>query len=203
VSRLSDIKKGKKARKTVPFPGILAQEDGQDGFVLDLVVLTGNQEADALSRARAYAKGKGVDAPKDGEPEYDLGLMVHTLLLACVDHSSPEDAPAPFFISADEILENLDRERIAYLYTLQQLWQDSLSPAPSKHVTEEQVWGIVIEAADAEDPLRFFEKLPPVTVARCLLFTAKLLRNALLPKLQPSSSSDTGGESATKTEAQA
>lgn len=184
----------------MPFPGIIDPQDGAETgeLVLDLIVLSGGEEAEALARARAFAKGKGVDAPKPGDPEFDLGLMVHTLLLACLDHSSPAGAPAPFFVSPDEILQHLDRERIAHLYAMQQAWQEELSPT-TKALNEEQILQLVIEAADAEDPLRFFEKLPPGTLARCFLFTARQLRTLLRLRSEPGSSSIPGGGSASTT----
>lgn len=198
MSKLSDIIKGRKARRKVPFPGIIDSTPGAPEVVLDLQVLDGEQEAEALARARAFAVGKGVSAPKSGEPEYDLGLMVHTLLLAAIDHDSPDEAPAPFFASSEEILRHLDRERIAYLYTLQQLWQEDLSPTSSKNFSEDRIFEIAIEAADEEDPLRFFEKLPPATLARCLVFTARRLRDVLRLKSLSSSSFETAGSSEPK-----
>jgi hypothetical protein len=197
LADLTDILKGKKARRTIPFPGVvrteLPQGETAPTVVLDVVVLDGHQEAAALAGARAFAKGKGVDAPKEGEPEYELGLMVHTLLLACLDHESPPGAPAPFFASADQILQHLDRERISYLYTLQQVWQDELSPA-RKSLDEGEVLGFVLRAADAEDPLRFFEELQPAMLARLLHSTAKQLVTLLRIRSQLGSSSSPSGE---------
>lgn len=196
MSKLSDIVKGRKARKVVPFPGVIAPAEGQQAeIVLDLVVLAGDEEAEVLERARAYAKSKGVDAPKAGEPEYDLGLMVHTLFRACLDHDSTPEAPTPFFASADEILKYLDRERIVFLYTLQQVWQDEISPSGSKHLTEDRIWEFVVAAAEEEDPTRFFEKLPPASLGRLLHFTARRLLSALRSKSGSFSSSGLTGAS--------
>lgn len=199
MSKLSDIVKGRKARKTVPFPGTIAPAEGAPEVVLDLVVLAGDEEADVFERARAYAKSKGVDAPKSGDPEYDLGIMVHTLLRACLDHDSPVEAPAPFFASAEQILEHLDRERIIYLHTLQQVWQSEISPSGAKALTEDRIWEFIVEAAEQEDPLRFFEKLPPASLGRLLHFTARRLLTALRSKsLSSSSSGPTGATSEPK-----
>lgn len=197
LASFQDILRGKKARRTVPFPGVIGTElpDGAAAptIVLDLVVLDGIQEAQALAGARAFAKSKGVDAPKEGEPEYDLGLMVHTLLASCLDHDSPTGAPAPFFASAEQILQHLDRERISYLYTLQQVWQDELSPV-RKTLDEGEVLGFVLRAAEAEDPGRFFEELQPAMLARLLHSTAKQLVTLLRIRSLPGSSSGPSGE---------
>lgn len=203
MSKFADIAKGRRARRMVPFPGTIAPAEGAPEQVLDLIVLSGTEEAEVLERARSFARNKGVDAPKAGDPEYDLGLMVHTLLVACKDHDSPPEAPAPFFASASEILDNLDRERISYLYTLQQVWQDELSPNGAKGLDEEKIWQLIIEAAEEEDTHRFFERLPPATLGRLLHFTARRLLSALRSKSdsssisEPTSSSDNvtpGGE---------
>lgn len=201
MSKFADIAKGRKARKTVPFPGIIAPAEDAPEVVLDLVVLSGSELADVLANARAFAKGKGVDAPKPAEPEYDLGLMVYTLLVACKDHSSPAEAPTPFFASAAEILDNLDRERIAYLCTLQEIWQQELSPVGTKDLTEEKIWELVVQASEEEDPLRFFEQLPPATLGRCLHFTARRLLNVLRLKSASSSLLEASGASESRSEA--
>lgn len=196
MAKLADIIKGRRARRTVPFPGIIDTEGtDQAELVLDVMVLDGENQALALQRAREFAKGKGVDAPKPGDPEYDLGHMVHTLLLACVDHTSPADAPAPFFSSVEQILKHLDRERIAFLHAQWEAFQDSLSPL-SKALNEPAIWQMVVEAAAEEDPLRFFEKLPPATLARLLHFTAKQLVTVLQHKSGSSSLSALTGASA-------
>ncbi len=160
---------------------------------VDLRVLEADLEEKVLVDARSDAIGRGVAEPKFGEPIYDLRLMLHTLLASCVDRDSPPTAPAPFFASVDEILGALDRERIAYLYTLQQVWQQDLSPTKHGTLTEEKILEIALNAADEDDPLRFFEKLPPETLARCFHFTARRLRNLLMLRSPSGSFSPLGG----------
>jgi hypothetical protein len=203
VARFSDLKfadllKGTKARKTVEFPrqATVLDTEKVPGIEIDLVVLTGEQESEALKRARAFAVKNGVESPQLGEPIYDLGLMVETLALAVIDHDSPADAPARFFASADEILKHLDRERIVYLYTLQQTYQDALSPTLG-HLTEEQVIETVIRFADEEDPYVPFEKLRPTILGSCFLSMARQLRGLLLTRSRPGNTSDTSTSSDT------
>jgi len=200
MAKFKDLQKGKKARRTVPFPVPIGYEGPE--IEVDLRILEGDAEELILRNARADAIARGVAEPKVGEPIYDLRLMIHTLLASCVDRDSPTDAPAPFFVSVEEILGALDRERIAHLYTLQQVWQEDLSPTGRQELTEERVIGIALEAADAEDPQRFFEKLQPAMLARCFHITARLLRNLLLSRspsgLSNPSTGKIGSESASE-----
>lgn len=191
MAKLKDLMRGRKARRTVPFPMPIGT-DGP-GIEVDLLVLDGDKEEGVLVAARADAISRGVAEPKLGEPIYDLRLMLHTLLASCVDRDSPPDAPAPFFASVEEILGALDRERIAHLYALQQVWQESLAPTKRENLTDERVLEICLEAADEEDSLRFFEKLQPVTLARCFHFSARQLRNLLLIRSGYGSSSPSVG----------
>ena len=206
MTRFDDILKGKRARRTVPFPEPLYAPSRPDGappeaqVVVDLVVLSAEEESRALADAVKFAKGLGIEDPKPDTPLYDLGLMIHTILIGCVDHDSPMDAPAPFFKSAEQVRQGLDRERIAYLYTLQQVWQEDVSPT-RKRFDDNRLLELVIDAADEEDPLRFFEKLPPATLARCFRSLAKQHLTLLRARLQGGSSSiDVGTNDSKSTE---
>lgn len=207
MARFADILKGKRARRTVPFPQAPslpggAPPEAQEDLVVDLVVLSAEEEAKALGEAIRFAKKNGDDDPKPNTPLYDLGLMIATLLVSCLDSESPEEKPVPFFANSDEIMANLDRERIAYLYALQQVWQDELSPA-RKRMSEDEMLTFVLEAAGTEDPLSFFEKLPPGTLARCLVFSGRLLltlRQHRLPASSSSTPTGTSGSSDTESE---
>src|SRR6185503_10971841 len=132
MSRFENILKGKKARKPVEFPAPIDAENPEKKTLVDLVVLSGDEEAAAIQAARAYAKAKGADEPKAGDPHFDLGLMVHTLARACLDPDAPGSFAFFFAVTegsedfdemAKSILGRLDRERIAYLHGLQQVWQ--------------------------------------------------------------------------------
>lgn len=171
-----DVRDGYKARRKVNFPGSILGGAAEVEYVLDLALLDGDQDGEAMRGARNFARSKGVDAPKDGEPEYDLGYMAHTLLYGCVDHDSPREVPAPFFSSVEQILRHLDRERIVWLYGLHQAFAKELSPA-TKPADFDEVLSVVAEVAgmgDEEDSLDFLEKYGPAKLYRCVLFLARL-----------------------------
>lgn len=140
MAKFSQIAKGAAARHPVTFPLLSGQE-----VTCAVVPLIGEAEADVLTGARAFAVSRGVADPKAGEPIYELGLWIHTLVRGCVDADSPEDKPEPFFDGKDadgkalpdggvqQILDprrGLDRDRIALLFQAQQAWQDECAPGP-------------------------------------------------------------------------
>jgi hypothetical protein len=142
--------------------------------LVDLIVLTGEEEAHVLEKARAFAVGKGVPEPKQGEPLFDLGVMVYTLLLAVIDNDSPAGAERPFFDSAEQILQHLDRERVAYLHALQELWQDECAPL-RKDLSEQEMLDWVLQLAESEDPQVPFGKLRPGSLWIYMRSLARLL----------------------------
>jgi hypothetical protein len=187
----TDILRGTQARKPVAFPrpsitaALLSSEPSEEVLV-DLMPMSGEEEAGVLARARAFAAERGVADPKPGEPIYDLGLMVETLAIGCIDHDSPADAPARFFASAEEIRKYLDRERIVYLYELHALWQDELAPL-GRTLTEDEIYKTVLKLADSEDPLLPFAMFRPAILGNYMRSTARLLRDVVLDKLPPGS----------------
>lgn len=157
--KFSQIIRGTRARKTVTVEGI----EGPDGALLPIDVrpLNGMEQADVLARARAFAEGKGVKEPRDGEPIYELGKQVHTLLLGCLDHDSPTDKPTPFFANAEEILDGLDRDRRSYLYELQEAWEDQCAPRPSAMEAKDFMqWCMDVCAANEGDDGPFVQLRP-------------------------------------------
>lgn len=128
-----DIQRGRRARKTIPFP--LDNAKWKDGAwsgnttPVDVRVLTPGDDVDVYADAGRYARDRGAE-PRLGDPIYDYALQVHTLLRACIDTDSPADEPAPFFESFDQVMrdESISREHVAYLYEQQQRWQTECSP---------------------------------------------------------------------------
>jgi len=118
--------KGALARKTVSvtFVGDASPTE------VDVAVLDSAQEAEALAGALAFAKARGSTDARDGDPLYDLGLWVHTCLLACMDPESPAGAPVPFFSNIEEMLRSkrVTPEHFAYLYEMQEEWQEEHAP---------------------------------------------------------------------------
>jgi hypothetical protein len=181
-----------------PVPGPAPSVAPEPPIQVDLIVLTGEEEAEVCAKARAFAIGRGVSEPKQGEPLYDLGAMVYTLLLSVVDHDSAAGEERPFFDSAEQILKHLDRERISFLYTLQEAWQDECAPL-RKDLSEPELYQWVFELAESEDIQIPFGRLRPSTLwiyMRTLarrLIDSQDLKSLLGPSSGPSTSTATSG----------
>lgn len=191
MSRFEDILKGKKARKTVDFPAPIDAENPDNKLRVDIVILSGAEESSALADAREYAKSKGSDDPKSGDPHFDLGLMVHTLARACLDHDVPgsfvyffgqSEGDDNFRAMADLILGRLDRERIAYLHGIQQVWQSELAPW-GRAASDAEIFAKLEQLEGVADPAAPFAKYRPAEVGSLLLFSANLLCPLLRDKL--------------------
>lgn len=126
-----------------------------------LVVLTGDEDDQALANARTHAVAKGVSDPKPNDPIYDLAFMVETLLLGCVDVSSPENAPVLFFDSAEQIRKNMTRDQIVHLFAQHEFFQDQTSPRAKRFENEQQYYAWLVGVAESESPSDFFESIGP------------------------------------------
>jgi hypothetical protein len=188
MATFGQIAKGKRARKRITFPllaGTSADGAADARVEVDLVVLTGIEEADVLAKARTFAKERGVDDPRDGQPIYDLAQWVHTLAIACVDPDSPEDAPRPFFEGgAAQILgsELLGRDVISYLYEHQQAWQDQVSPR-ARTIGPAELVAHVVEIAASEDPTPFLRLAPVLRWSLHRSMAVALLSSPMLKSL--------------------
>ena len=170
-------------------PGSVTPEASDAPALVDIVVLSGVEEAKALEMARAAAVRAGVADPKPNEPLYDLAFMVQTLLIGCVDHDSPSNAPVPFFESAEQILKNLNRDQITHLFVQHEHWQDECSPR-AKDLTEDQFYTWLVGVAESESPSDFFELLRPATLWRFTRTMVKLLAISRADKLGPGAISE-------------
>lgn len=156
--KFSSLLLGKKAERAIDFPLVTGDELQTVPSVL--VPLTGTEESEVLAYALRFAKEKGAENPKEGEPLYDLAVMVGTIERGCLDPDSPKEARGSVFDGgAAQILDNLPRETIAFLYERQQQWQDECSPSVRK-VTADQLVAEVIKLAEAEDDLPFVRLSP-------------------------------------------
>lgn len=186
--RFSTIAKGTLATKPVTLPM------GDTEYPLAVRPLNGMESGDALERAAAYAKGKGVANPAVGDRLYDLGLMVHTIAIGCV---CADDATLPFFDGgAEQILAHLDADRIAYLYEQHQAWQDECG-VRANGITGGDFILKVMEVANAradEDPLA------PLRPSTRRAFE-RTLANLYVTSLQGKSSSTPDSSSSTKSDA--
>lgn len=117
------IKQGKRARSPITI------EMGSAGLQkLDVRALDGAEEARVLAGALKYAKENGVEDAGFGDPLYDLGVQLHTILLACVDSDAKDEVP--YFESLEQLTKSdlLTRDHFAIIYEAQQVHQDEVSP---------------------------------------------------------------------------
>jgi hypothetical protein len=182
--RFADIKKGQGARRDVD----LTLADGQVVRAAVRVLLP--EDDDTIeTQALAYAKERGVESPAPGDPIFRRGVALHTLLLACIDPESPDEAPAPFFDSVEQIESALDRDRIARLYAAQIAHQHRCSPR-GLHIGSNEAVRELFEAATPED------ERPFVRLRHGLQRTFKR-RTASLPSTSRARRSATGWARAT------
>lgn len=193
--KFANIVRGTRARKTVTIEGI-EDEEGKP-IPIDVRPLNGVEQAEVLAKARAFAEGKGVKDPKDGEPIYELGKQTYTLLLGCVDHDSPADKPAPFFASADEILAGLDRDRRSYLYELQESWEDQCAPRPSEMQAKDFMQWCMDVCAASEGDDGPFVRLRPVLRWSCVRTLAAIHVLSQTHKSESGSPSENGSPTPT------
>lgn len=190
--KFSQLARGTRARQKVT----LEMPEG-DALSCDVRPLNGIEEADVLAKARAFAESRGVKEPKDGEPIYELGKQVHTLLLACLDAESA--TPVPYFASADEVLDGLDRDRRSYLYQLQQSWEDQCAPRPSRMSEQDFVQKCMDICAAAEGDDGPFVMLRPVSQWSLVRTLASL--HVISLTLSSQSTSDAASDSLTTSNA--
>lgn len=209
MGRLADIAKGTRAIRRVELPLVnnrctllpdleeladqraadrAAWEESRQGseptttVTVGLRVLLGAEAAEVLSHAAAFARSKGVTEPRDGDPLYELGKMVHTLLLAAVDPDSDPRAVTPFFASAEEILtsEHLGRDGIIYLFEQQEIWQEHCSPQLARFAPDE-LMGLIAKLSEDRDG-SFFAKLRPAMRLILSRTSASLWLSSLMDK---------------------
>jgi hypothetical protein len=194
MPRFSDVAKGTRARKPVPFPiantrcdlladlpelaaqrardraawekaaqaGPAPSVASDDQVMVDLRVLTGAEESQVLQKARDYAIERGIESPTNGEPIYEIAKMAETLALGVIDHDSPEAEPCPFFDGgAKQLLDEVDGDRIAFLYARWEMWQGECSPRIGT-LSGEQFYSQMVKVTVAEDDLPFTQ-MEPIT----------------------------------------
>ena len=167
MATFGSLVRGPRARKRVklPMPGSSVDpETGElsgDVIELDVCGLNPVERSEVAARARAFAKARGVDDPRDEDELYEWGKILHTLVLTCIDKDSTEDAPSPFFDGGfDQLHETklLGPEHVAFLYEQQQQWQDECAPG-LKSQTPEEFWAAVVKTAAGD--MSFFVNARP------------------------------------------
>lgn len=199
--KFSQLLKGKRAERGVELPYV--DKDGKEQLAPCLLVpLTGLEETEVLRFARDYAKAQGIENPHEGEPLYDLAVMVKSLSIGCLDTDSPKDAREPFFDGGvDQTLAELGREGIAYLYQRLERWQDDCSPQ-IRRVSANDLLELTVKLAEAEDDGPF-SRLSPGLQWICTRFMARqllALREDSSPPSSPSGPNGPGSRSAPASE---
>jgi hypothetical protein len=169
MPRFRDIARGTRGRHPVDLP--LASGEVTNVAVRALL----DDEDEEIDRlAREHAKKLGVEDPKPGNTLYDRAFARFTILLSYSDPESPDEAPVPFFSSEEEIRLGLDRDRIAYLFEAQQIWQDRCAPQQLT-LTGDEFVAKVVEVATSEDERPFLRMRPGLrwifmrtTAAQCM-----------------------------------
>lgn len=177
--KFSAIQMGTRAERRVSLPG-------HEGVDVALRPLTGSEESAAFREAFEYARQEGNPKPAPGDPLYELGYMVHVLAVGVLDVDSPAEDRHPFFDGgAEQILSELPRETIHFLYQRHALWQDECSPS-SKKMGSAELAAMVAEVAASEDDAPFSAMSP----ATQWLFTRTLARLHIDSHADKSSSGD-------------
>lgn len=166
-----------------------------------LRVLTGEETAEVLQKAAEFARARGSTDPKQGDPLYDFGVMVHTVAIAAVDPDSDPARPTPFVASAEELLASphVGREGIVFLAEAQEAWQDLCSPQLGKF-TADDIFAYA-ERMSADPTPRFFEQLRPGARWIFARSMASLLRiSPLFKSLSGLSTTESGSDSSTQSD---
>lgn len=167
---------------------------GDAPITVGLRPLTAWEESEVTAKATAFAKSKGVEKPDASDYQFVLGIWTNTLLVACqafTDLEFPGDDGSkvtfkkgePMFASIDEILQGLDRDRISYLYEMQQRIQEDHGMRKER-LTQEEMLAAVAQIATSEvgDANLPFWSWGPSLRASFLHFTASMLYYARLDK---------------------
>ena len=154
--KFATVQKGIRAERRVTLPGF----EGAPALLLR--PLNGLEEEDVLRQAFEYARRPGNEKPDASDELYELGVMLHTLAISCLDTDSPQDARTAFFDGGiDQIRLELPRDTIHYLYQQHSLWQDECSPYV-RRLSLDEVYAKALEVASSEDDSPF-TSLSPAT----------------------------------------
>jgi hypothetical protein len=164
------------------------EEPREDEVEVGLMALSGLENGEILRNARAFAADRGVEDPREGDPIYGLGIMVHTLAVACVD---PDNQDELFFDGGvEQILESehLGRDGIIYLFEQQEQWQDLVSP--QAHRIDALAFEQMVSELAGPDSYGFFCQLRPGLRWSCMHSMAALCLTLLSGSSQPTSGSE-------------
>ncbi len=149
----SDLEKGTNEGRVTPF-----EIPGGKTIDVRIVPLLAFTDGEIERAADAYAKANGAPAVA-GNPTYERGVYAHTIFRSCLD---PSDGK-PLFASAEQIIAELDRDRIAYLFECQQQVQAAFAPRAGK-LNPLQYFDWIMQTAEAEEGADLpFERSPRAT----------------------------------------
>lgn len=185
MAKFSKLARGSRGEKSAQIPS--PDPDGEPISVIVRAINAIEEEA-VLVAARARAVGQGVADPKIGDPIYDLSVMVETIAAAYFDAESTASDRQKFFDGGADQVREYGREAVAYIYELQQAWQDEVAPTIKSLSTHEVVEAFTKLGGEDETQARdFFYRLRPGLRWNCMRSLALLLANS------PTPSSPSGG----------
>lgn len=171
---LPEILKGADARR----PAAVSAINGAGQIACDLRILMPEDDADIEEAAVQFALDHKVKDPKPGNSQYERGLMLHTLLRACVDNEV-QDKAEPFFASIAEIGKHLDDARCCYFFFQQRSFQNEVAPNPKRGADASEylrlVYASLAEEAKGGDPALPFVGLPFGTLVNFAVESVRLL----------------------------
>jgi hypothetical protein len=203
--KYSLLTKGKRAERKLacPYPIEGSTETGMHPCVA--IPMSGDEEAECLSFAIKFAKDKGVpvELAKTGQPIFDLGYMAKVVELTVrdPDEGEPGRRPPTFPGGPDEVLGELQRETILYLFKISEEWSDICSPQRRSLSDADMLEGVRRLAAEGDDGLRFFGECGPSLRFSFMRFTARMLWSSLEGKSTPGSSTATRRATSTRSTA--
>lgn len=158
------------------------------------------EEKDVIDKALLMFDPKGHSKPDNDDPRYVMSIWAHTLALSC-QCMDGDDKGKPFFADATEILHGLDRDRVSYLYEMQQRIQEDHGMRKER-LSPEEMMGAVHELVTEEvgDSTLPFWKWGPSARASFMHFLANMLFHSASDKSLFGSTSETGAASAPQTQ---
>lgn len=156
------------------------------------------EEKDAIDKALAMFDPKGMSKPAPEDPRYVMCIWACTLVLAC-QCMDGDDKGQPFFTDANEILQGLDRDRVSYLYEMQQRIQEDHGMRKERLTPEEMMAAThqIVTSEVGADDLPFW-KWGPSARASYMHFLANAWYHSALDKSLYGSTSSSDTTNATK-----
>lgn len=197
MARFSRLAKGNLEGEVIEFeirPGVTDR--------IRIVPLLGACDLDIAERARKLAESKGGKA-EPGQREYEIGVHVFTLLMACKDPDSPIEGSEPYFASVEEILDEqhgLDRGRIVLLFEHQARIQELYAPRAARGVSAVEFFEYLERTTEVDEGAELpFERLPRATQRIVVRGFALLAKTSLLVKSGDGQFSQGDGKSSVST----